>query len=273
MPPNAPCSSSVSNASCHSQATQDVRTLKLQLANALGDNAAAYWGSVADFVHGKLNRAELDFYANMYLSRENAHLHSKFILANLHSISGSSAKGTAASSTGTASRSRKKNRSAKVDNAAVTKSDLSHHQSESKLASNSTGTCARAKFLPSLQTCKERMVSIALENGLYGGVSDETVTLMNHALEWYLKNLINDCINYCKPIMVCENNQLTAHNAGRGLTSKDIAFALELSRNMGAEKAAEKAIVSSEEELGVRKLRKKRKKANLQTGILFTTSD
>lgn len=50
---------------------QDVLLLKQQLAEALGDNGPSYWQALTDFVSGKLNRQEFDFYANLYLSRKN----------------------------------------------------------------------------------------------------------------------------------------------------------------------------------------------------------
>ncbi|KAF9432055.1 hypothetical protein BGZ76_011320 [Entomortierella beljakovae] len=62
----------------------DVLSLKQQLAEALGENGPSYWQALTDFVSGKLNRQEFDFYANLYLSRKNAPLHNQFILANIH---------------------------------------------------------------------------------------------------------------------------------------------------------------------------------------------
>ena len=50
---------------------QDVLLLKQQLSEALGDNGPSYWQALTDFVSGKLNRQEFDFYANLYLSRKN----------------------------------------------------------------------------------------------------------------------------------------------------------------------------------------------------------
>ena len=82
---------------------QDVLALKQQLADALGENGPLYWDALRDFVMGKLNRQEFDFYANLYLSRQNgrgceaefffslfannytlAYLHNSFILSTVH---------------------------------------------------------------------------------------------------------------------------------------------------------------------------------------------
>ncbi|KAI8319419.1 hypothetical protein GQ54DRAFT_265314 [Martensiomyces pterosporus] len=58
--------------------------LKEQLAEALGEDGPSYWNALRDFVQGKLNRQEFDFYAYMYLSGDKATLHNKFILATIH---------------------------------------------------------------------------------------------------------------------------------------------------------------------------------------------
>ncbi|KAI8389462.1 hypothetical protein BD560DRAFT_381726 [Blakeslea trispora] len=50
---------------------QDVLALKQQLADALGENGPLYWDALRDFVMGRLNRQEFDFYANLYLSRQH----------------------------------------------------------------------------------------------------------------------------------------------------------------------------------------------------------
>ncbi|KAI8097405.1 transcriptional regulator of RNA polII, SAGA, subunit-domain-containing protein [Halteromyces radiatus] len=63
---------------------KDVMALKQQLADCLGDNGPLYWDALRDFVMGKLNRQEFDFYANLYLSRQHAHLHNAFILSTIH---------------------------------------------------------------------------------------------------------------------------------------------------------------------------------------------
>ncbi|KAL1927512.1 hypothetical protein VTP01DRAFT_3749 [Rhizomucor pusillus] len=63
---------------------QDVLALKQQLADALGENGPLYWDALKDFVAGKLNRSEFNYYANLYLTQEHAHLHNAFILSTVH---------------------------------------------------------------------------------------------------------------------------------------------------------------------------------------------
>ncbi|ORZ24718.1 transcriptional regulator of RNA polII, SAGA, subunit-domain-containing protein [Absidia repens] len=67
-----------------SNGRKDVMALKQQLADCLGDNGPHYWDALRDFCYGKLNRQEFDFYANLYLSRQHAHLHNAFILSTIH---------------------------------------------------------------------------------------------------------------------------------------------------------------------------------------------
>jgi len=63
---------------------QDVLALKQQLADALGENGPLYWDSLREFITGKLNRQEFDYFAHQYVKKNNAHLHNAFILATIH---------------------------------------------------------------------------------------------------------------------------------------------------------------------------------------------
>lgn len=70
-----------------SNGRQDLLALKQQLADALGDNGPQYWDALRDFVTGKLNRQEFDFYANLYLSRQNGtHLWVQWAPAKNHLV-------------------------------------------------------------------------------------------------------------------------------------------------------------------------------------------
>ncbi|KAJ1984039.1 hypothetical protein H4R34_000901 [Dimargaris verticillata] len=67
-----------------SDSRRDAIALKQQLADALGDNGPQYWKALTEFVTGKLNRQEFDFYANLYIPAHHVHLHNAFILATIH---------------------------------------------------------------------------------------------------------------------------------------------------------------------------------------------
>lgn len=47
----------------------DPVALKAQLDNTLGENKEQYWKHVQSFVQGKINRMELDFWANLFLPK------------------------------------------------------------------------------------------------------------------------------------------------------------------------------------------------------------
>lgn len=68
---SAPLKLNGSDTEKSSNGRKDVMALKQQLADCLGDNGPLYWDALRDFVMGKLNRQEFDFYANLYLSRQH----------------------------------------------------------------------------------------------------------------------------------------------------------------------------------------------------------
>ncbi|KAF9977147.1 hypothetical protein BGZ73_006914 [Actinomortierella ambigua] len=218
---------------------QDVLLLKQQLAEALGENGPAYWQALTDFVCGKLNRQEFDFYANLYLSRENAPLHNKFILANIHNAQKEAppprsrsvgwAKGKRGKdgklldkekdpkqrkvknqvlSLSKAERERIKAMKGKGKDTSGFKTKLKEHRilkgvqppfpQPSALAEYNRGLnmplCFDSKEIPDFESLRDRMTAIAYENGLFGGVHDDSVELMLHALETHIKNIISNCI-------------------------------------------------------------------------------
>ncbi|KAG0250252.1 hypothetical protein DFQ27_009496 [Actinomortierella ambigua] len=218
---------------------QDVLLLKQQLAEALGENGPAYWQALTDFVCGKLNRQEFDFYANLYLSRENAPLHNKFILANIHNAQKDAppprsrsvgwAKGKKGKdgkpldkekdpkqrkvknqvlSLSKAERERIKTLKSKGKDTTGFKTKLKEHRilkgaqppfpQPSALAEYNRGLntplCFDSKEIPDFESLRDRMTAVAYENGLFGGVHDDSVELMLHALETHIKNVISNCI-------------------------------------------------------------------------------
>ncbi|KAF9414437.1 hypothetical protein BGZ94_000394 [Podila epigama] len=217
---------------------QDVLLLKQQLAEALGDNGPSYWQALTDFVSGKLNRQEFDFYANLYLSRKNAPLHNQFILANIHNAQreapppstrsvgmskgkknkdGSSARDLEPKrrkiknqvlSLGKSERERIKSlKDQSRNNGAVVPKLKEHRISKplapslpqpAQLAEYNRGAhaplCFDSKELPNFEAMKDRMTAVAMENGLLGGVHDDCIELMLHALESHIKSVISNCI-------------------------------------------------------------------------------
>ncbi|KAI7907547.1 transcriptional coactivator Hfi1/Transcriptional adapter 1 [Cokeromyces recurvatus] len=216
---------------------QDVLALKQQLADALGENGPLYWDALRDFVMGKLNRQEFDFYANLYLSRQNAHLHNAFILSTVHNAQMNTPPPSKHRLVGWAKRKRGKEgnladgefdhdprkRKLKADVMALSKAERERLKalvkagdknnlrpfvsrllgprisqpptlpfSSNQLPQNysqeySKGLmaplCIDLKELPSPETLHSRLTSIALENGLFGGIGEDVVNVMLFAAE------------------------------------------------------------------------------------------
>ncbi|KAI1299993.1 hypothetical protein EDD11_006336 [Mortierella claussenii] len=236
----------------------DVLLLKQQLAEALGENGPSYWQALTDFVSGKLNRQEFDFYANLYLSRKNAPLHNQFILANIHNAQKEApppnkgpvgwAKGKKGKdgkllkekdpkrrkmknqilSLGKSERERIKALKSHHKNNGMVKQKLNEHRilrpmtpvitQPVQMAEYNRGAhaplCFDSKELPDFELMRERMIAIAMENGLLAGVQEGAVELMLHALEATYNN--------------------SGHNAKRTttITAKDLAFTIDISPNM-----------------------------------------
>ncbi|KAF9319223.1 hypothetical protein BG006_003019 [Podila minutissima] len=232
---------------------QDVLLLKQQLAEALGDNGPSYWQALTDFVSGKLNRQEFDFYANLYLSRKNAPLHNQFILANIHNAQREAPPPTTRSvgwskgkkskegtkeqepkrrkiknqvmSLGKAERERIKSLKEQNRNNGAVKQKLKEHRISKPLApplpqpsiveynrGAHAPLCFDSKELPDFEAMKDRMTAIAMENGLLGGVHDDCIELMLHALEGASFN--------------------SSSKRTTTITAKDLAFAIDISPSM-----------------------------------------
>ncbi|KAI9497850.1 transcriptional regulator of RNA polII, SAGA, subunit-domain-containing protein [Zychaea mexicana] len=227
---------------------QDVIALKQRLADALGDNGPLYWDALKDFVAGKLNRQEFDFYANLYLSHENAYLHNAFILSTVHNAQTATPPPSKHRSVGWAKRKRGKDGSLldgdnerdplkkklKMDVMSLSKADrdklkaLVKAGDKDKLrpfvdkllkprisrvpqlplpaeqlpqtfnADYARGLlaplCTDLKELPGPETLHARMTSIALEQGLVKGVTEEVVNAMLFATESYIKSAIANAV-------------------------------------------------------------------------------
>ncbi|CDS08316.1 hypothetical protein LRAMOSA02264 [Lichtheimia ramosa] len=227
---------------------QDVLALKQQLADALGENGPLYWDALKDFVAGKLNRQEFDFYANLYLSRENAYLHNAFILSTIHNAQAAHPPPSKHRSVGWAKRKRGKDgsldgsqdrdpqkRRLKMDVMSLSKADRDRLKQLVKSGDKErlrpfvdqvlgprisrvpplplpaeqlpptfnsdyargllAPLCTDLKELPGPETLRARMTSIALEQGLVGGVSEDVVSAMLFATESYIKSAIANAIS------------------------------------------------------------------------------
>ncbi|KAI8979228.1 transcriptional regulator of RNA polII, SAGA, subunit-domain-containing protein [Mycotypha africana] len=229
---------------------QDVLALKQQLADALGENGPLYWDALKEFVMGKLNRQEFDFYANLYLSRQNAYLHNAFILSTVHNAQTNTPPPSRHRLVGWAKRKRgrdgsladgeieldPKKQKLKSDVMALSKAERERLKALVKAGDKNklkpyvdkflgstrvskqptlpisldqlpptysqeyskgllAPLCIDLKELPSPETLHSRMTSIAIENGLLGGIGEDVVNVMLFAAENYIKSSITSAIS------------------------------------------------------------------------------
>ncbi|KAJ1664991.1 hypothetical protein IW140_003604 [Coemansia sp. RSA 1813] len=232
--------------------------LKEQLAEALGDDGPSYWTALRDFVQGKLNRQEFDFYAYMYLSGEKASLHNQFILATIHNAQSGQAPPDGEQNKGFEGGKKRKHdenqgpsgsedmqkskRSIKAlledprwryvkelvkslnknERRAIKtllkKPDITPEAAQEAIrmmkpvvlpmpASQLPQTYAMdiakgitaplvfdTKATPDIESLGYRMVAIALEQGLSGGITRDAGELLLYALDCHLKNVVSNMI-------------------------------------------------------------------------------
>ncbi|CEP07333.1 hypothetical protein [Parasitella parasitica] len=279
---------------------QDVLALKQRLADALGENGPLYWDALRDFVMGKLNRQEFDFYANLYLSRQNAYLHNAFILSTVHNAQTNTPPPSRHRLVGWAKRKRGKDgsltadgeleqdprkRKLKSDVMALSKADRERLKALVKSGDKNSlrpfvdrllGTrisrpptlpigfnqlpsnysqeyskglmaplCVDLKQLPSPETLHARMTSIALENGLLGGVGEDVVNVMLFAAENYIKSSITSAIskrrvNRCIGVKMLreedEDHDMINEQEQSSISLRDLAFTYQITPYVLVEK-------------------------------------
>ncbi|KAJ2454719.1 hypothetical protein EV183_001303 [Coemansia sp. RSA 2336] len=241
----------------HTNARADERyqltQLKEQLAEALGDDGPAYWAALRDFVHGKLNRQEFDFYAYLYLTGEKAALHNQFIIATIHNAQSGQGPPEGERSRGFEGRKKRKREEETDDSQqnrrsikalledpkwryvkelvkSLNKSERRAIKTLLKRPNMTPEEAERAirslkpvvlpmptaqlpqsyamdiakgitaplvydtKSTPDIESLSYRMVAIALEQGLAGGVTREGGELLLYALDCHLKNIVSNML-------------------------------------------------------------------------------
>ncbi|KAJ2845485.1 hypothetical protein IWW36_004763 [Coemansia brasiliensis] len=241
----------------HTNAKTDERyqltQLKEQLAEALGDDGPAYWAALRDFVHGKLNRQEFDFYAYLYLTGEKAALHNQFIIATIHNAQSGQDPPEGERSRGFEGRKKRKREEENDDSQqnrrsikalledpkwryvkelvkSLNKSERRAIKTLLKRPNITPEEAQRAirslkpvvlpmpaaqlpqsyamdiakgitaplvydtKSTPDIESLSYRMVAIALERGLPGGVTREGGELLLYALDCHLKNIVSNML-------------------------------------------------------------------------------
>lgn len=259
---------------------QDVLALKQQLADALGENGPLYWDSLREFITGKLNRQEFDYFAHQYVKKNNAHLHNAFILATIHNALSDAPPPLKQRAIGWAKRKRGKDgtyrgaayqgrehtqKRLKIDVMSLSRVDreklkallkhgsgdkinllrdkplppriskppslpysaeqLPNHISQVFTRGLYAPLCITSKELPSADGLRPRMTSIAYENNLLGGVSEDVLEAMSLALEIHIKAVISTTISKIRVNRTlgpkCASIRSIIRKEARPLTSQD----------------------------------------------------
>ncbi|CAG8783891.1 25748_t:CDS:2 [Gigaspora margarita] len=195
---------------------KDPIMLKTQLDTALGDNKVQYWKAVQSFIKGELNRMELDFLANLFLTRENGNIKNNKQKSNCRVIRDIQKKSL-----------NEKNdiithhKSLKGILSSMEKEDrhLLHHFLKASLIPKSLYCSKRESIsqrdFPNCENVYLRMTEIAFNHELFGGVQKDCVSLMVLALEIRENNVYHDDYD--------ENHNIPS------ITLKDLAFSLSIS--------------------------------------------
>ncbi|RIB24197.1 transcriptional regulator of RNA polII, SAGA, subunit-domain-containing protein [Gigaspora rosea] len=168
--------------------SKDPIMLKTQLDTALGDNKVQYWKAVQSFIKGELTQ-----------------LHDDFIRA---SINNNKQKSNC--------RNVKNSRNSNEKELIPKGSHCSKSVSENSISQ---------RDFPDYENVYIRMTEIAFNNGLFGGVQEDCVSLMVFALELYLKNILHNCINQIRENNVYRDD----YDENPSITLKDLAFSLSIS--------------------------------------------
>ncbi|KAI9470250.1 hypothetical protein LPJ78_000529 [Coemansia sp. RSA 989] len=244
---------SIAHANARTDERYQLTQLKEQLAEALGDDGPAYWAALRDFVHGKLNRQEFDFYAYLYLTGEKAALHNQFIIATIHNAQSGQGPPEGERSRGFEGRKKRKREEENDDSQqnrrsikalledpkwryvkelvkSLNKNERRAIKTLLKRPNMTPEEAQRAirslkpvvlpmppaqlpqsyamdiakgitaplvydtKSTPDIESLSYRMVAIALEQGLAGGVTREGGELLLYALDCHLKNIVSNML-------------------------------------------------------------------------------
>ncbi|KAG2178746.1 hypothetical protein INT43_001592, partial [Umbelopsis isabellina] len=277
---------------------QDVLALKQQLADALGENGPLYWDSLREFITGKLNRQEFDYFAHQYVKKNNAHLHNAFILATIHNALSDAPPPLKQRAIGWAKRKRGKDgtyrgaayqgrehtqKRLKIDVMSLSRVDreklkallkhgsgdkinllrdkplppriskppslpysaeqLPNHISQVFTRGLYAPLCITSKELPSADGLRPRMTSIAYENNLLGGVSEDVLEAMSLALEVCIYHLSMSIFKHFLTMPFVEKKKKKIHI--KAVISTTISK-IRVNRTLGPKCASIRSIIRKE---------------------------
>ncbi|KAM4022921.1 transcriptional adapter 1 [Anomaloglossus baeobatrachus] len=181
----------------------ELEAAKKGLSEALGENVKQYWANLKLWFKQKISKEEFDVEARRLLSQENVHSHNDFLLAILTRcqilISSPEGAGVLPCTTKTKPKGKKKITSVrqKFDHRFQPQNPLAGAQqfvSRDPQEDDELKLCSHTMTLPSRGQLEGRMIVTAFEHGL-DNVTEDAVTIVMHALEKHLKNLLTAVIS------------------------------------------------------------------------------
>ncbi|XP_075040148.1 transcriptional adapter 1 [Mixophyes fleayi] len=182
----------------------ELEAAKKSLSEALGENVKQYWANLKLWFKQKISKEEFDVEARRLLTQENVHSHNDFLLAILTRcqilISSPEGAGALNSATKPGKPKGKKKISSvrqKFDHRFQPQNPLAGAQqfvSRDPQEEDELKLCSHTMTLPTRGQLEGRMIVTAYEHGL-DNVTEEAVTIVIHALEKHLKDLLTSVVS------------------------------------------------------------------------------
>ncbi|XP_040216048.1 transcriptional adapter 1 isoform X2 [Rana temporaria] len=182
----------------------ELEAAKKSLSEALGENVKQYWANLKLWFKQKISKEEFDVEARRLLTQENVHSHNDFLLAILtrcqiliSSPEGPSALGTAAKPGKPKGKKKIPSVRQKFDHRFQPQNPLAGAQqfvSRDPQEDDELKLCSHTMTLPTRGQLEGRMIVTAYEHGL-DNVTEEAVTIVIHALEKHLKDLLMSVVS------------------------------------------------------------------------------
>ncbi|KAM4642216.1 transcriptional adapter 1 [Discoglossus pictus] len=182
----------------------ELEAAKKSLSEALGENVKQYWANLKLWFKQKISKEEFDVEARRLLTQENVHSHNDFLLAILTRcqilISSPEGAGSLNSAAKPGKPKGKKKISSvrqKFDHRFQPQNPLAGAQqfvSRDPQEDDELKLCSHTMALPSRGQLEGRMIVTAYEHGL-DNVTEEAVTVVVHALEKVMKDLLNSVVS------------------------------------------------------------------------------
>ncbi|XP_072276035.1 transcriptional adapter 1 [Pyxicephalus adspersus] len=182
----------------------ELEAAKKSLSEALGENVKQYWANLKLWFKQKISKEEFDIEARRLLTQENVHSHNDFLLAILtrcqiliSSPEGPSALGTAAKPGKPKGKKKIPSVRQKFDHRFQPQNPLAGAQqfvSRDPQEDDELKLCSHTMTLPTRGQLEGRMIITAYEHGL-DNVTEEAVTIVIHALEKHLKDILTSVVS------------------------------------------------------------------------------